>query len=81
MKLYIRVKGHWCYHDFVENCWRPKDEAPWPLSRECAEISGWNAIDRFAAINILTKPVEDLETEPDRSGRSRGVFGLSVSPK
>ena len=82
----IASDGETCHlheYDFSANRWLPKDEAPWPLPRARAEewLTGWNAVDRFAAINILTEPVEDLDTAPERASGSRSVFGLPMSPK
>jgi hypothetical protein len=45
-------------YNFVQNRWDAKDEAIWPLPRARAEewLSGWNHVDRFAAMNVLTEP-------------------------
>jgi hypothetical protein len=50
-------------YNFVENRWYPRDEAIWPLPRARAEewLSGWNRLDRFAAMSILTAPLYDHE--------------------
>jgi hypothetical protein len=48
-------------YDFVANRWFSKDESPWPLTRARAGewLVDWNDEDRFAAVNALTKPVDD----------------------
>jgi len=60
----IIVDGKLCHlqeYNFVKNRWFIKDEAVWPLQRARAEewLSGWNHVDRFAAMNILTAPIHD----------------------
>jgi hypothetical protein len=44
-------------YNFVSNRWFSKDTAPWLLSRGRADewLAGWNDVDRFAAVNALTK--------------------------
>lgn len=44
-------------YDFEANRWQPKDEATWPLTRQQAEewVAGWNPVDRFVAMNLLTR--------------------------
>jgi len=56
-------------YDFVVNRWSVKDEARRPLARRQAEewLSGWNAVDRFAAMNVLTN-----SREADRPGYAAG---------
>ncbi len=43
-------------YNFVENRWYTQSEARRPLSRAQAEewLSGWNRVDRLAAIHLLT---------------------------
>jgi hypothetical protein len=43
-------------YNFVENRWYPNSEAIWPLPRARAEewLSGWNHVDWFAAMKLLT---------------------------
>jgi hypothetical protein len=55
----IIVDGKLCLlqtYNFIENQWYPTDDAAWPLPRACAEewLSGWNDVDKFAAMNVLT---------------------------
>ena len=47
-------------YDFVSNKWVPKDTSSWPLAPDRANgwLTGWNHVDRFAAVNVLTKPPE-----------------------
>jgi hypothetical protein len=57
----ITVDERLCHlreYNFVENRWYSKDEAMRPLPRARAEqwLSGWNDVDRFAAMNFLTAP-------------------------
>ncbi|MGP8243950.1 MAG: hypothetical protein ACLQVN_05465 [Bryobacteraceae bacterium] len=53
-------------YDSSANRWAPKDEAAWPLLRSHADawLVGWDDVDRFAAVNVLTKP--PLNPEPPR---------------
>jgi hypothetical protein len=43
-------------YDSSANRWRHRESAEWPLPRERADewLTGWNSVDRFTAINILT---------------------------
>lgn len=45
-------------YDFQGNRWLPRDEAAWPLTRALANewLSGWNHVDRFAAVSVLIRP-------------------------
>lgn len=45
-------------YNFVQNDWNATNEAMWPLPRARAEewLSGWNHVDRFAAMNVLIAP-------------------------
>jgi len=47
-------------YDFAGNRWVLKDAAPWPLARDRAAewVAGWNDFDKFAAVNILTRPAD-----------------------
>jgi hypothetical protein len=36
-------------------------------------LMGWNRVDRFAAMNILTAPVFDADESPRRPGRMAGA--------
>jgi hypothetical protein len=68
-------------YDFVIDRWFPKDAAEWPLSLGTAEqwLAGWNSVDMFAAINVLTAP-KDHEVDQQDSMRRlhplRGHNGL-----
>jgi hypothetical protein len=44
-------------YDFQDNRWLPKDEAAWPLPRPLADkwLAGWNHMDRFAVVSVLTE--------------------------
>jgi hypothetical protein len=46
--------------DFEANRWLSKDDSPWPLlrARACEWLVGWNDVDRFAAVNALTRPAD-----------------------
>jgi hypothetical protein len=48
-------------YNFVTDCWVPKARSQWPMEREEADtwLDGWNAVDRFAAMNQLVAPVAD----------------------
>ena len=48
-------------YDFVANRWPSKDQSLWPVPRSLADswLEGWNHVDRFAAVNILTEPPEN----------------------
>lgn len=50
-------------YNFVEDRWYLKDQATWPLSRARAGewLFGWNQLDRFAAMSILTSPLRDFD--------------------
>jgi hypothetical protein len=52
-------------YNFASDRWISKDIAPWPLPRDRADewLVGWNDVDRFAAVNTLTKPA-DYPGEP-----------------
>jgi hypothetical protein len=54
-------------YNFTDNRWVPKDEASWPMPRPVADqwLTGWNDVDRFAAVNALVGPVH----EPDEPRR------------
>ena len=58
-------------YNFVSNRWFSKDASPWPLTRDRADewLLGWNDVDRFAAVNLLTGPVAEpvRSTSPDGS--------------
>ncbi len=43
-------------YDFALKRWCPKDTSDRPLTRDRANewLAGWNALDRFATMNILT---------------------------
>jgi len=47
-------------YNFSVNQWFSKDVAPWPLTQRHAEewLSGWNNVDRFAAMSALTRPAD-----------------------
>ena len=47
-------------YNFSVNQWFPKDVASWPLTRGRADqrLTGWNDVDRFAAMSALTKARE-----------------------
>jgi hypothetical protein len=72
----IVVEGKRCElheYDFRDNRWVPKDEAQWPLPRPVADqwLTGWNDLDRFAAVSALTKSPR----EPDNARRVTTRFG------
>ena len=48
-------------YDFKANCWEPKQQHPWPLSKELAQrwLNGWNRVDGFKALNLLVRPDPD----------------------
>jgi len=48
-------------YNFASNEWCSKEILPWPLPRAVAEdwLSGWNRVDRFEALNALTKPADE----------------------
>ena len=43
------------------------------LAMEKQWLMGWNRVDRFAAMNILTAPVFDADESPRRPGRMAGA--------
>ncbi len=49
-------------YDFEKNQWLQKAELGWPLSHVDANewLRGWNSVDRFAAMSILTEPAQTL---------------------
>jgi hypothetical protein len=49
-------------YNFAKDHWYLKDEAAWPLARARAEqwLTGWNHMDRFAAMSTLTAPTHDF---------------------
>jgi hypothetical protein len=61
-------------YDFVVNEWRAKDAALWPLGRDRADawLAGWNDVDRFAAVNLLTEHGQ----EPMRSSGAEGSLAV-----
>ena len=63
-------------YDFGANRWLSKDDAPWPLPRGRADewLAGWNDVDRFAAVNALTRPADD-EAGAARPSRRLGEYG------
>ncbi len=44
------------WYNFENDCWIPREKSEFPLPRETAEswLQGWNALDRLAAVNLLT---------------------------
>jgi hypothetical protein len=44
------------WYNFENDRWIPREKSEFPLSREKAEswLQGWNPVDRFAAVNLLT---------------------------
>ena len=58
-------------YDFQDNRWLPREEAPWPLPRSLADrwLTGWNGVDRFAAVSVLTEPPDYPAGAPRASGR------------
>lgn len=79
----VVVDGRRCelheYH-FLDNRWLPKDQAPWPLTRDRAQewLAGWNDLDRFTAIGLLTAPAADPERRAARPDWARGAPGLDA---
>jgi len=60
----IVVDDGWCElheYDFSQDHWVPKDRHKWPLALDEAKewVKGWNALDRFAAVNRLVAPVPE----------------------
>ena len=60
----VVVSDGWCdlyEYNFVTDCWVPKARSQWPMERTEAEgwLEGWNAVDRFTAMNRLVAPVEE----------------------
>ena len=58
----IIVNDKFCHlqkYNFVQNDWYATDEAmsPLPCGRAEEWLSGWNDVDRFAAMNVLIAPV------------------------
>ena len=52
------VSDGWCEldeYDFTADFWAAKARSRWPMER--TEAEGWNAVDRFAAMNRLVAPV------------------------
>lgn len=45
-------------YNFEENEWREIESSSWPILREQAQtwLTGWNTVDRFAALNHLLGP-------------------------
>lgn len=50
-----------CEYNFAENGWATLEARRWPLQQEIAErwLNGWNAVDRFKALNLLTASVPE----------------------
>ena len=50
-------------YDFAANRWHHRESAEWPLARDRADewLTGWNSVDRFAAMIVLTAPRRNLE--------------------
>ncbi|HWX55543.1 MAG TPA: hypothetical protein VN176_13210 [Verrucomicrobiae bacterium] len=48
-------------YDFAVNRWNPKEQQPWPLSKEQATrwLHGWNRVDGFKAFHLLVRPQPD----------------------
>jgi hypothetical protein len=69
-------------YDFAANRWLHRESAEWPLPRDRADewLTGWNCVDRFAAMNILTKPAEYWDDVSDRAARKRGGQGTPPIP-
>jgi hypothetical protein len=71
-------------YDFVANRWLSKDQSLWPVPRSLADswLEGWNHVDRFAAVNILTEPPENPagRRSPGRLGPANSSRPLSHSP-
>lgn len=60
----VVVNDEWCdlhEYDFINDCWVSKARCPWPMERGEAEswLNGWNAHDRFTAMNQLVAPLPD----------------------
>ena len=58
----VVVSDGWCEldeYDFTADFWVAKARSRWPMERTEAEgwLQGWNAVDRFAAMNRLVAPV------------------------
>ena len=55
------IGGQLDEYDFAADVWVPKARSQWPMERTEAEnwLVGWNAVDRFAAMNRLLAPVPD----------------------
>ena len=58
----VVVNEGWCElheYDSGSDCWVPKARREWPMARDEAErwVEGWNALDRFTAINRLVAPL------------------------
>lgn len=58
-------------YDFSANRWLSKDVSPWPLPRARADewLTGWNEVDRFAAVSALTERPEHPAAAPRPAGR------------
>jgi hypothetical protein len=59
-------------YNFTSDRWCSKDVSPWPLPRELANewLAGWNDVDRFAAVSVLTKAPDYPDTAPRSLGRA-----------
>jgi len=60
----VVVREGWCElheYNFVTDCWVPQARSQWPMKREEADswLDGWNAVDRFSAMNQLVAPVAE----------------------
>jgi hypothetical protein len=58
-------------YNFTSDRWCSKYVSPWPLPRELADewLAGWNGVDRFAAVSLLTKVPDFPDTPLRSSGR------------
>ena len=60
----VVVNDGWCElheYNFMTERWVPKARREWPMARDEAQrwVEGWNALDRFTAINRLVAPVPE----------------------
>jgi hypothetical protein len=69
-------------YDFSVNQWSFREHSPWPLDRLEAErwLAAWNRVDRFAALNAITKP-EDDQLAPNRGTTGQPFKLAPLSPK
>jgi hypothetical protein len=73
-------------YNFRSDKWQSKEILSWPLPRDVADqwLTYWNAVDRFAALRLLTEPECEYVTPVRKEGgdtRPRASFRCAHTPE